>query len=235
MAKVQAGSAERTAREVAAQGPGAALAPELAEWLTSSPRFAAFVEAHRSKIRKKLRGAPDAASVSDVRAELAVARLLLADRQFEVAFETYGRAGGPDFTVTPRSGRAFNLEVTRLRRAPDETSIGGVVLGKLRQLPPSVPNVLLIAVESGAAGETDVGAAVRALRARADAKDEAFFAFRGIDGTRAFYERFLRLAGVLIWSESVAGDERAALWANPSARIALPQATLRAVVGCLRA
>jgi hypothetical protein len=235
MARASAGSAERAARDVADAGPGGILATELAGWLAGSARFSAFVEAHRPKIRKKLRGAADEASVRDVRAELAVARLLLADRRFELTFEAYGRGGGPDFTVTYRAGRPFNLEVTRLRRPPDAAAVAGVVLGKLRQLPPSSANLLLVAVEGEAADAADVGAAIRALRARADRKDEAYFAFRGIDGTRAFYERLLRLGGVIVWCEAAVGDLRAASWKNGSARIAMPEAATRAVLAHLRA
>lgn len=235
MARASAGSAERAARDVAAAGPGGELAAELAGWLAGSSRFASFVEAHRTKVRKKLRGAPDGASVRDVRAELAVARLLLADRRFDLTFEAYGRGGGPDFTITYRAGRPFNLEVTRLRRPPDAAAVAGVVLGKLRQLPPSSPNLLLVAVEGEAVDSVDIGAAVRGLRARADAKDEAYFAFRGINGTRTFFERLLRLGGVIVWCETAVGDRRAAWWKNGSARIAVPEATTRAVLACLRA
>jgi hypothetical protein len=235
MPRARAGSADHDARELAAEGPGVAFAPELAAWLADSPRFAAFITTHRSKVRKKLRGAADEAAVRDVRTELAVARALLADRRFELAFEAYGRTGGPDFTVDYRAGRPFNLEVTRMRRQPDAPAIAGVVLGKLRQLPPSFANLLLVAVDEGAASDADVGAAVRTLRAHADAKDEAYFAFRGIAGTRTFYDRFLRLAGVVIWSESATGVERASAWTNGSARIALPDATVSAVLACLRA
>ena len=153
---------------------------------------------------------------------------------FELAFEAYGRGGGPDFTATYRAGRPFNLEVTRLRRAPDATALAGVVLGKLRQLPPSTPNVLLIAVERLLADGVHVGGVVRTLRARADEKDEAYFAFRGLNGSRAFHERFRRLAGVFVWCETAEGDQRASWWANGSARISVPPATTRAVLACLR-
>lgn len=235
MSRLGAGSAERLARDIADGGPGAALAGELASWLADSSRFGAFVEAHRSKIRKKLRGATDDAAVRDVRAELAVARLLLADRRLEVTFEAYGRGGGPDFTITHRAGRPFNLEVTRSRRTLDGPAISGVLLGKLRQLPPGVPNLLLVAAEGEVADSLDIGAEVRALRARADRKDEAFFAFRGVDGTRAFYERFLRLGGVIVWCEAAPADGRASSWTNGSARIAVPEGATRAVLACLRA
>jgi len=77
--------------------------------------------------------------------------------------------------------------------------------------------------------------AARSLRDRADAKDETYFVTRGFKGTREFYERYLRLGGVVVWSEAAMGDARAATWDNRSARIALPERAVRASVRCLRA
>lgn len=213
------------------------LADELIGWLAGSPRFRRFAETHRDKIRKKLRGSTDPEARRDVRAELRVAHLLLADRRMEVAFEAYGSAkGGPDFTVSCRGERPFNLEVTRTRRAPDPTTYARLLTAKLRQLPPSVPNAVLIAVDgAGAVDALEVGAAIHELRARADAGDEAFFTDRGYAGRRAFYERFLRLGAVFIWSELAPEDERAAMWTNPSARIALPERAAASCLVCLRA
>jgi hypothetical protein len=111
------------------------LAEELARWLSASARFRAFATEHRAKIRKKLEGAKDADSRRDVRAELAVGRLLIANRRIELAFEAYASHGrGPDFTVTLGSQR-FNLEVTRLHGDPAAAGYGPL-LSKLRQLPP---------------------------------------------------------------------------------------------------
>jgi hypothetical protein len=210
------------------------MAAELVEWLTSSPRFRAFAEAHRDKIRKKLRGAADAEALRDVRAELQIARLLLPDRRFEVAFEAYGSGKkGPDLTVTFRGGRSFNLEVTRLRRVPDPNGAGTSLLAKLRQLPPSAPNAVLFAIDGDTAEALDIAAATRVLRARADAKEETFFAPRGFDGSRGFYERFLRLSAVFVWCEGAGGAARATLWTNRSARIAMPELAARACHRCL--
>lgn len=226
---------ERLVRDLSDRVPGDSLAEELAEWLAGSPRFRAFAGTHREKIRKKLRGAADAEARRDVRAELRAAHLLLADRRIELAFEAYGSTkGGPDFTVTFGGERSFNLEVTRLRSAPDASGHGGQLLAKLRQLPPSVPNALLLAIDGDTADAFDVTGVTRTLRARADGKDEAFFTSRGFDGTRGFYERYLRLGAVLVWAESAAGDERAALWTNRSARIALPVRAARVCLLCLR-
>jgi hypothetical protein len=109
------------------------------------------------------------------------------------------------------------------------------LLAKLRQLPPSAPNALLLTIEGDSADALDVAAATRTLRSRADRKDETFFQGRGFDGTRGFYERYLRLGAVLVWCEGAAGDARAALWINRSARIALPERAARACLLCLRA
>ena len=194
--------------------------------------FRAFVEAHRDKIRKKLRGATDSEARRDVRLELRVAHLLLANRRIGLEFEAYGSGKpGPDFSVAFRGERLFNLEVTRLRQAH---GYGGL-LAKLRQLPPSVPNAVIVAFDGDDAGAFDVDAATRALRSRADAKDDAFFTGRGLDGARGFNQRYLRLGAVLVWCEGAAGEARASLWTNRSARIALPERAVRACVNCLQA
>jgi hypothetical protein len=212
------------------------LADELGAWLAASPRFRTFADSHRDKIRKKLRGATNADARRDVRAELRAAYELLADRRIELAFEAYGSGKpGPDFTVTFRGERTFNIEVTRLRRPPDVPAFGRAILAKVRQLPPGTPNALLVAIDGAAAGSLDVAAASQELRARADRKDEAFFAARGFDGTRGFYDRFLRLGAVFVWSEAASNDDRAATWINRSARIALPDQAVRACLACFRA
>jgi hypothetical protein len=142
---------------------------------------------------------------------------------------------GPDFTVTFRGTQRFNLEVTRLRLVPDTTGFAWPLLAKLRQFPPSAPNTLVVAIDGTTADALDVAATARSLRSSADAKDESFFADRGFEGTRGFYERYLRLSAVLVWCEGAAGDARASLWTNRSARIPLPERAARACVECLRA
>ena len=137
--------------------------------------------------------------------------------------------------MTFRSSRTFNLEVTRLRRTPDRSDYSEPILAKLRQLPPTVPNALVVALDGETAGALDAGAAVRALRARADAKDEAFFTRHGFTGSRGFYDRLLRLGAVIAWAEQATGDARATLWANGSARTALPERSPAACLAAFRA
>ena len=202
---------------------------ELPDWLAESPRFRSFVEANRDKIRKKVRGAGSPDARLDVRAELRVAALLLADRRFELAFEAYGAGRrGPDFTATLRGGRAFNIEVTRRRSGPGDESLERAILAKLRQLPPSVSNVVVVAVDDPS-GAPDPGPVLRELRQRADRRDEGFFAARGLEGAAAFHAGLRRLAAVVAWSEGAEASQRVNAWANAGARIPLPEATLRAV------
>jgi hypothetical protein len=210
------------------------LADELAAWLTQSARFEAFADVHRDKVRKKLRGATDAAARLDVRAELLVARLLHADRGMELGFEAYGSTkGGPDFTVTYRGERPVNLEVTRPHR-PVEADDPRPILAKLRQLPTGSPNALLIAVDGTDAGALDTATAVKTVRARADAREDPFFAARGLESAKRFYDRFLRLGAVIVFAESATDGRRAQVWANGSARIAVPERALRAMAKALR-
>ena len=210
------------------------LADELAAWLKDSTRFRAFIEAHRDKVRKKVRTASDPDARRDVRAELRVAQLLLTDRHVELAFEAAGSTrGGPDFTVTTRGQRPFNLEVTRLRLGAD-ANVAGSIVAKVRQLPPSIPNAVLLAIDAGPASAVDVAGAVRSIRQRAGAADDAYFEARGFGGARDFHRRIQRLGAVVVLADAEAGEARAASWTNGSARIAVPDRALRACLACLR-
>jgi hypothetical protein len=235
-ASTHSASVQRLVQHLVGEAPSDPMADELAGWIAGSNRFRAFAEAHRDKIRKKLRTASDAEGRRDVRAELRVAQLLLADHRVTVAFEAHGAGrGGPDFTVMFRGHPAFELEVTRMRRDPVEAADGGPLLAKLHQLATGESNVLLVALVGDRADAFDVAAAVRGLRARADAKDEAFLARRGFESSRAFYDRFLRLGAVIGWCDAGVGEARAAIWTNPSARRPPPERALRALLECLRA
>ena len=200
------GAVERLAQYVFDRVVTDRLADEVAGWLGGSSRFRKFVEATGTRSARSCaerptwtrvatcggssRGAPAAGGSTD---RSGVRGVRLDER-------------GPDFTISFHGERSFNLEVTRPRGAPDAAGLGGPLLAKIRQLPPSVPNAVLLAVEGGEADATDVAAAARALRDRADARDEAYFATRGFKGTREFYERYLRLGGVLVWSAAAIGD-----------------------------
>jgi hypothetical protein len=206
---------------------------ELPGWLAGSPRFRSFVETNRDKIRKKLRGAKSPQARLDIRAELRLAALILADRRFELAFEAYGAGRrGPDFTATFRTGRAFNIEVTRRHSGPGEGTIGPAILAKLRQMPPAASNVLVVAIEA-ASGAPDPGPVVRELRWHADRRDDAFFVAKGLHDSATLNTALMRLAAVIAWAEAAEPTRRVATWANAGAKIPLPEPTLRALVAAL--
>ena len=122
------------------------LRSELAHWIENSPGFRAFLTTNQDKVRKKLTTSDGEEHRLDVRAELLVAYLIVADRRFELSFEAYGaRRLGPDLTVTFRTNQRFNLEVTRLRTTgdadpdPGVAKLANVIAGKLRQLPGDTP------------------------------------------------------------------------------------------------
>lgn len=212
---------------------GSDLDDELGSWLSASSQFSAFVDAHRDKIRKKLRVASDPDARDDVRAELEAAFLLLADRRIALAFEAYGSGRrGPDFTVTFRATHQFNLEVTRPRARSDESERGAAiahaVLGKLRQLPGDAPNALLVATGL-AASEDDVRSSLHALKVRADRRDEQFFAGRSLS-TSEFQVLYRRLAVLMVANARGPG---VFVWTNPEARRRLPHGAASACLACL--
>jgi hypothetical protein len=219
-------------------GRDSTLAQELARWFDARPRFAAFVAAHRDKVRKKLRAAKDEDAAASVGAELVTAFLLLADRRFEVTPEAFGAGHrGPDLTMTFRSGYRFNVEVTQLQQerasAKDVNArLSFVLLRKLPQLPAAMANVLVIAVQASSTSDDDIATAARQLKSRAERADDAFFISRGFTSARSFHAHYLRLSAVSVL-DAVQG--RAAYWPNREAKHPLPPEPTRALRQCLGA
>src|SRR5437879_10824302 len=210
---------------------------ELGRWLEHSPRFSAFITTNQDKVRKKLSTPDDEQHRLDVRAELLVASLILADRRFELSFEAYGaRRLGPDLTVTFRANQRFNLEVTRLRTTGDagDDKLANVISGKLRQLPGEIPSALVIAARGLPLTEDSLVAAVRLLKTHTDGKDDAFFARRGFKDARDFYAQYLHLGGIFVLDEAT-DPTRAIFSPNREARQPLAKEVLSALMHCLTA
>ena len=196
------------------------LRAEFEGWARGSRRFAAFAQEYRGKIRAKLRHATEEDGRRDLRAELETAALLLRDERFSVEYEKYAAAKqrGPDFTVTFKTHTPFNVEVRRLRAVADEDDAARaarlvyVLVDKVRQMPPSIVNLLWLSAD-GALAVGEVNAAAMAVRQRAEGKDDDFFARRGFVGAADFLARYQRLSGVVLRPP---GD--LALWLNPIAR-----------------
>jgi hypothetical protein len=216
------------------------LQSELAHWIDSSPGFRDFITTNQDKVRKKLTTSDDAEHRLDVRAELLVAHLIVADRRIELAFEAYGaRALGPDLTVTFRTNQRFNLEVTRLRTTGDTGDpdwgierLANVITAKLRQLPGDIPNALVIAARGLPLNEDSLIAAVRLLKTHTDRKDDSFFARRGLKDARDFYAQYLHLSGIFVLDE-VTAPPRAVFSPNREARHPLSKEAVTVLMQCL--
>jgi hypothetical protein len=209
---------------------------ELAHWIEARPRFGRFVSAHQDKIRKKLTGSADEEARQDVRAELLVSYVVLADRRFEAVLEGYGAGNvGPDLTLTYRENQRFNIEVTRLRAASaaDEVArLANIIAAKVRQLAADLPNALVVVGRELAILEADLATATRQLKMRAEIKDDAFFARRGLHDARTFATYYVRLSAVFVLDEASA-SRTVLFWANPQARRPVPAEALSRLQACL--
>lgn len=211
------------------------LAGEVGPWLARSPRFRAFAETYRDKIRKKARGPRDDEGRRDLTFELSIALRLLEERRFALEYESYGVGQrAPDFRVTFRGNTRFNVEVRRLRpgSTPDATAdparIVRAVCDKLGQMPPSMINVLALGADAPSSAADALAPAMLRLQDRAAEKDEVSFQQRGFTGTRDFLRHYRRLSGA-VWLAGEPGASKATLWRNPQARHPLPADLARAL------
>jgi hypothetical protein len=221
------------------------LAVQFAHWVQASPRFRAFAETYRDKIRKKVRAITEAEGYRDLQAELATAYFLVLERRFVVEYEKYGlgKQRGPDFSITYKTHIRFDVEVTRLRevhgaqareaRAVVEPGkLANTLCVKLVQLPPSMINILVLAADdapytysvedpstgSGQALASGLRSALTLLQARAERKDDEFFTRRGFLGARDFHRHYSRLSAIRL----VTPDAPPVLRLQPQARHPLP-------------
>lgn len=189
-------------------------------WCESSPRFSAFVQMHRDKIRKKIRTGRDAEGLRDLQLELDFAYYLIREQRFAVEYEAYlaEKTRGPDFTVRYTTRCTFNVEVRRLRSAPALARWTDVLCDKLRQMPPSSSNLVAIGAGDGAA-EFDIGQAMKHMRMLAERKDRAFFQRGGFSGSADFFRAYCRLSGVVLLTGWEASEKRSlSIWVNPQAK-----------------
>jgi hypothetical protein len=201
------------------------LAVQFAHWVQASPRFRAFAETYRDKIRKKVRGITEADGYRDLQAELATAYFLVPERRFLVEYEKYGvgKQRGPDFSITYKTHIRFDVEVTRLRggqagSAPEPGKLVNTLCAKLEQLPPSMINILVLVADDAPYSEDDLATALRLLEERAVRKDDEFFTRRRFLGARDFLRHYSRLSAIRL----VMPDAPPLLRLQPQARHPLP-------------
>lgn len=208
----------------------------LTTWIGSSRRFAAFAEAFKTKVRKKLRTTEAGQATLDLGFELETAHALLTERSFRVVYEPTagGGARGPDFAVSRNGKEPFLVEVTRLHgegALPIQRRLGGVVGGKLGQFQRSAPNVLVVGTEIGGVSSDLVRQAIttwkRSLETAAHALPEAATpSQRG----RSF-QQLRRLSLVVVRGEGGS----MATWTNPEAALELEARTRTTLLRTLAA
>lgn len=207
---------------------------EFEDWLRESRRFRAFVTVYRSKIRAKVKNSKDGDGLTDLRAELEIASLLLRNERFTVEYERYAaiKQRGPDFSVIYRANTPFNVEVRRLRSVDfavedDEARAGkliGVVCDKVGQMPPGIVNLLWIVAESEITDDV-LARAERELRQLVERKADDFFMRRGFSDAADFLKQYGRLSGMLVRHSGVNICRP-----NPMARNRMPAEIIRAIV-----
>lgn len=199
-----------------------ALHEEMAQWMRESRRFRTFADDYRSKIRAKLRNAGSDERMDDVRAELIVAACLLRERQFVLAYEKYAalKQRGPDFTVTYKTHTPFNVEVRRMRGiVPDladppalTRKLMAVLCEKVRQMPPSIINLLWLSSDADIPRGELTTAAKRLRQLNDDSSDE-FLRRCGFRNLSDFHRHYTRLSAVIL---PRSGEN--VVWLNPVAR-----------------
>jgi len=222
-------------RELISSAFGGAAHP-LAPWyvglLEDAPPLQAFTAANATKIRKKARHANTPETQRDLRCELAVAAAL-ADRRSPLAYEPLATKGrrGPDFLLRHKGHTDVYVEVTRLRLAHAQARepagrLAALLCGKLDQLVAGTANLLVLVSDDELFSGEHVDATIQELRGRADANDDAYFAFRGLAGARALRQMLPCLSGMLIVVPAVLTE---ALSLHQQARHPLPTELVRAV------
>ncbi len=209
----------------------------LAGWymglLAATPPLRAFTAEYSTKIRKKVRQATSPDPQRDLQCELAVAAALATDRRHSVTYEPLAAANrrGPDFLLRYKGHTEVYVEVSRLRptqapkRDPAER-LAAVLCGKLGQLTSGAANLLVLVSDDGWFSDELIKTTIQSLRQRADLKDDAYFAFRGLAGARLFHQALPRLSGVLTVAPAMPND---ALLLHPQAHHTLPDDLTRAV------
>ena len=215
---------------------------QLTKWIATSPRYSAFVDKYKDKIRKKLRVTRDPGATADLLYELQIPYWLLHDRRFETAYEPYsaGKTRGPDFAITFRTNFTFNIEVTHIRKLAatpiDEMLIDlrwvDVLCSKLRQLPANVPNLLFIASTAAIPISLDLATHLAWIKSRAESRDQQFYTRHRFLNPADFFKHYERLTGLVLLT--IPGSHQISLWLNAQARIKLPNAVKNALYQALK-
>ena len=202
----------------------------MTSWLTSSRRFAAFVNAHHTKIRKKLRVAQGEENIRDLQLELETAYLLLRERSLSLTYEPQhpdlGRS--PDFAVSFTTSLVFMVEVTRLRSAQPRTASGAndrfsdMLCSKLGQLLSQRSNLLVVGIEASQLADYELRGTILRIQQRAEGNDSTIIHKHGFRDRADFFQHYYRLSAILMRVTPMQANEPVVVWVNPQAKYPLP-------------
>jgi hypothetical protein len=108
-----------------------------------------------------------------------------------------------------------------------EERILRILLEKLGQMQPGMPNLLVIHTADELVRSIDLGRLMQGIKTRAEKKDPSFYAASRYTGPAAFYRDFLHLSDILLWAAE------AQPWVNKQARPELERKVLRLVSSLL--
>ena len=215
------------------------LAAPMSTWLASSRRFTAFVNAHQTKIRKKIRTIQGPENLRDLQLELETAYLLLQEPTLSLAYEPQhpelGRS--PDFAVTFTTSLTFMVEVTRLRsaeirtpltleaptgRIPSGDRFSDMLCSKLGQLLSKRGNLLLVGIEVQDLTQSDLHAAMLSIQKRAEGNNLNIVQKHGFRNRADFFQHYQRLSSILVRGIPLESAKPLVLWDNPQSKYPLP-------------
>ena len=219
------------------------LATTMETWLTSSRRFATFVNDFHNKIRKKIRTTQDQETLSDLKFELETAYLLLQERPLSLVYEPQhcGQPRCPDFAVTFTTSLTFMVEVTRIRTIQPRITaqveaepkavnmeeqladtIADTLCSKLGQLLPQHSNVFIVGTDDPVPTPSELNAAMLRVQQRVEHNDSTFWGRHRFRDRADFFRHYYRLSAVLVRRSESRTDEAAVEWVNPQAKHPLP-------------
>lgn len=206
--------------------PDHPIGASLRAWCLTSRPVLEFMEAHATKLRKKVRLARSDDERADLLAELSVGTLLAQDRRFQLRYESRPVAGkrAPDFEATFKGHTQVCVEVTRLRLRPEDQNVvvgrlARVLGDKVSQCQSGKMNVLAVVLPAELQSTAVVSAAHRLLLAPEPLTEAG--GGRTPAHLLAYRRLQARLSGVLLCSfplEGAGNERQVMLWENPQAK-----------------
>jgi len=204
-------------------------------WLSSSRRYAAFVNTFRDKIRKKLRTMQEHERLQDLRLELETAYLLLQEKSLNVVYEPQlGQVRYPDFAITFTTSLTFMVEVTRLNTIRTQTIPSGeavpfvgervadAICSKLGQLLTQRSNVIIVGMDAPCPTSDELQAALLRVQQRAERNDPVLLQQHRFRDRADFFHHYQRLSQVIVRESQLQAGEPVVMWVNPQAKYPLP-------------